>query len=117
MKLYRVNSTSIEAMGYDPVRNVARVLFQSPDSKTRRPLYEYRDVSPTLWEEIQSASSIGSAVQRLLVQPRRAHEKVILDLIDIQPGPMPDLTVDIFRMPLVTLRRYFDSLSESNAWC
>ncbi len=118
MKLFRVKSTSIEALGYDPIQGIAGVLFLSSDGKTRQLLYQFYDVSPTLWEQIIGADSIGSAVQRLLVKTRLTFEKVSYDPKDIQSGPMPDLTASpTASAPRVTLRQYFDSFSVLSAWC
>lgn len=52
------NSTSVSAIGYDAVANVLMVEF------TQGKQYAYMNVPPELWEEMQTAESIGKFIAK-----------------------------------------------------
>lgn len=58
-----VKSSNVEAIGYDPETETVRVRFKGGAT------YRYAEVPAELFESIEAATSIGSAVSRLRSKP------------------------------------------------
>jgi hypothetical protein len=58
MQRTRVSSSAISSVGYDERKSVLEVEFQSGA------VYDYLDVPPKVWKELQAADSKGRFVSR-----------------------------------------------------
>ena len=58
-----VKSSNVEAIGYDPATQTARVRFKGGAT------YRYAEVDRKLFESIETAGSVGSAVSKLRSKP------------------------------------------------
>ena len=63
MEMIPVQSSNIEAIGYDPETSRLRVRFNKRDS-----LYEYNDVPPEIFEAFRTSDSKGGFFQRNILR-------------------------------------------------
>lgn len=70
MDMQPVKSSNIEAIGYDAPSAVLRVKF------LRSAAYDYADVSPVSWAQLQTADSVGSYIARH-IKPHHKATKVV----------------------------------------
>lgn len=73
MRMYPVISSQVHSVGYDPTTYELRIRFHGrgkphplPGSGVTDSTYHYLNVTPTMWNEIRSAQSVGQYVNRAI---------------------------------------------------
>lgn len=64
MQRVPVESSNVASMGYDPVLNIMEVEFKVKTGAG--PIYQYRDVPKSVYEDVLNAESIGGALNSLV---------------------------------------------------
>jgi hypothetical protein len=85
MKLLRVKSSNVKAIGYDAGDDDKGLLCVEFVSGAA---YRYRDVPPALYEALAAAPSPGSFVARF-VRPLHGERLTAEELLAMQPEPEP----------------------------
>lgn len=70
VKLHEVKSSNVAALGYDAPSMRMAVQFKGGAT------YQYNGVDAKTADEVQSAESVGSAVNRLLVRGKFKYERL-----------------------------------------
>ena len=60
MKLTKINSSSIEALGYDPKPKQMQVMFKN------NALYQYENISPEEYNSILNSPSAGAKLKEVV---------------------------------------------------
>lgn len=71
------DSSKIHGYGYDPERKVLAVRFKNPKTKVPGPItYEYAEVPPEKFAEVEAAESKGSTINALFVKTAWGFERM-----------------------------------------
>lgn len=88
MKLYPVNSSQINAIGYAAATNTMRIEFKSGS------LYEYANVTPEVFEAFAKAPSIGSHFYKHIKPFADKYPYVKLEANKAMDAPAPEPNPD-----------------------
>lgn len=64
IKMYKVYSTNLVAIGYDEVHKILRVIFKGNSS------YIYFDVEPEIWNTLNNSESKGKTLNESVIRQK-----------------------------------------------
>lgn len=72
IKMYKVYSTNLVALGYDPEHKILRVIFKGNTS------YVYFDVEPEVWATLNNSESKGKTLNESVIRQKEKYKYIKL---------------------------------------